>query len=156
MAAVGAVGVAAGCDAYGVVDPLPTPTCYSRSSLPKVTARYVKDLDAGALPADSSTDAGDGGAATGTEAGSGATGRFVEINVPVDDAGVTFTGEVKSSMTIVDKSITPAGVRIVVLAPVNGDTGYLELGHTCAKGHAVLRIDVGFTEPEVTLNLNVY
>jgi hypothetical protein len=164
---------AASCEGYGVVDPLPSPSC-NNNPLPTVSARYATSKDGGAdaradaaLP-DAADDApSDGGTSedTGIDAagpplydggGDGGGGRLVELTLGFDrQTRSSFGGAVSSDATIVDSTFYGAGARLLVAVPAGQGTAQLTLEAHCEGLVTRLVIDLTLGETDVTATARV-
>jgi hypothetical protein len=149
LAALSAAGVAAACagkvindanhdgipdeqqdggeDAYGVVDPMPRPSCFNSNGLPTVSAQYTTDVGDAGADADAEggvVDAGDGSRLVAV------TFKFEKPTEVVIDSKATST-----DATVLDSTISASGGRIVVSVPAGQDTARISMKVSCTAAN---------------------
>jgi hypothetical protein len=154
LAALGAASIAAGCgkvtgddttsrpadggldggeDAYGVVDPIPRPSCFDTSPRPTVSAAYV--TPAGDAGADAETEP-DGGVDAGELA------RRVEVTIGFDrETDVVFESSASADVPILETSMSSTGGRLLLAVPESRSTATVTLRFSCtSNGPGTLRV----------------
>lgn len=126
LAAAGATSVIASCG-YGVVDPLPQPTCFE-SPKPTVTARL--------LPADA-----------------GADEQLIEVKVAFTQTGVT-VGEVRvdGGVKLKDKQVRTNEIVILLVDERRSTSASLSVEATCNGAARPLRINLSLGRDSVTVS----
>ena len=136
LAALGAAGVAASCGdtAYGVVDPLPHPSCFD-SGRPTGTAKYVVDADAGA-----DASAGDGS-------------KLVEVYLVFKQAGIAVGSFSSSTGATLVSSTSPSSstAKVVLRVPAGMSTCSAQLQISCSAGPTSLRFTLMLTTNSVEI-----
>lgn len=125
-----------GPDAYGVVDPIPRPSCFNSNGLPTVAAAYTNGID------DAGTDASaDGGADASADGGDD------DASAPPLDAGggrlVAVTFKFEKATQVVFGSTATSTDAAVVESMISG-----------SAGRVVLAVPEGQTDARVTLYLS--
>ncbi|CAN5735359.1 hypothetical protein BH11MYX4_BH11MYX4_24570 [soil metagenome] len=157
LAAVGAAGLAASCgrtlddsgiggdsglpdggreageDAYGVVDPLPPPSCF-RNALPVAAVKYITDADAGD---DAGADAG--------------ASRLVEVTLTFQQSGVVVGTVTPTQATLVESSSTMQSARLVLQVSSLATQAGAQVQVSCSTGPSAIRLDLTLTPTDVSV-----
>lgn len=137
-------GVDGGEDAYGVVDPLPQPTCFNAE--PTASAHFTKESeldDAGAEDA-------------GADAGADGSYRLVTVDVSFNESGVvlgTVTPQ-DGSTEVVSTSTTSNSAHLVLRVPITTSNAYVSVKASCQRGPDQLYLRITLTDTTVTVDVN--
>ncbi|MBX3231521.1 MAG: hypothetical protein KIT84_24170 [Labilithrix sp.] len=123
---------------YGVVDPMPLPTCFDGPQ-PTITAVFVAG-DAGA----SKSAKGDGGPVLA------AGGRLVEIDVAFTQDDVALGEITPNNLSVVESTKQGKGIRLLVMVPPQADPKVasshgISIGASCARGLTTIQVSLSIT-----------
>lgn len=168
LAALGAAGIAASCngkveggggdpslpdaggvdggeDAYGVVDPLPPPTCFI--GYPTATAHFTTESEI--------DDAGVSDA--GADAGADGNHRLVAVDVSFADTGVVIgSAAATETAEVVSTSTTSTGARLVVRIEKGNVSANVTVQVSCQRGPDQLYIQLHVIDDELTVDVSTY
>ncbi len=130
LAALGAATIAASCGTqqggYGVVDPMPSPSCFEKNPKPTVTASYVA-ADAGADAAIEPQDAG-------------GSARRVEMTIAFDRETDVVFSSASADVPILETSMSSTGGRLLLSIPEGRTTAAVTVPFSCSSNGGTLTI----------------
>ncbi len=136
-------------DPYGVVDPLPPPSCFSDVRA-KVSAAYVAGpdvLDAGVLDAA----ALDGGASDAGDAGG--ADRYVRLDIDFNQEQVVISDVRSGEIVLVSQSVSDRGGSFVFRVPFGTTRATVTFRTSCVAGMANDTVTMNFQADRVAANV---